>query len=95
MSKGTYVLQTNGEYRVAQVEDIDVIFCEQDPSTLQWSPNKEALVEAFGKSKIYGDLTAAWDYAENLDTQKPTDIGASLLRQFANLKWEDINKKEE
>lgn len=91
MSKGTYVLQTAGEYRVAQVDDIDAIFEEQCPETLQWTPNKQALVELFGKSKIYGDLTAAWDYAAQLDEQKPTDIGASLLRQFANLKWEEIN----
>ena len=94
MSKGTYVLQTEGEYRVAQVDDIDVIFEEQDPSTLQWTPNKKALVASFTNSKIYGDLTAAWDYASLLDNQKPTDIGTSLLRQFSGLKWEDILNDE-
>jgi hypothetical protein len=90
MSKGTFVLQTDGEYRVAQVEDIDVIFEEQCPDTLQWSPNKKAIVEAFGKSKIYGDLGVAWDSAELLEKQHPTDVGSSLLRQFARFKWEDF-----
>jgi hypothetical protein len=92
MSKGTYVLQTDGEYRVAQVSDIDALFEEQDPSTLQWTPNKNLLVEAFGKSKVYGDLTAAWDYAEQLDASKPTELGPSLLRQFETLKWDTLKE---
>lgn len=95
MSKGTYVLQTAGdEYRVAQLDNIDDLFVEQNPETLQWTPNTDVMAASFGTSLVYDNFTTAWDYAEKLDNQRPTDVGPSVLRQFASLKWSDIKKEE-
>jgi hypothetical protein len=90
---GTYVLQTYGpEFRVAQLDGIEDLYEEMDTETMVWSPNVKKAFEAFQPSKIFADLTMAWDYANNLDDKKPTEYGVTLVTDFKQLKFDDLEE---
>jgi hypothetical protein len=93
-SNGTYVLQTYGpEWRVAQVEEVGVLFEEQDLETLKWTPNVDAIVGAFKESKVFDNFEDAWDHATNLEHEKETKLGVALIREFKTMRYSEIQSQ--
>ena len=86
---GVYILETEGpEYRVAYVNAIDNIFGEYNDTTLHWDGDSEMILECFGKSKVFTDLTEAWDYATTLSVAYAyLEDGVCLIPEFKKVKF--------
>lgn len=94
---GTYILQTQGpEFRIAQTQAIDNIYQEYFSEKNSWSPCVERIVQTFGKSQVYTDLTEAWDAANLLeDKVGETEYGTSLIAQFSDYHFSDFEAEYE
>ena len=95
---GTYVLQTAGpEFRIAHLQNIEMIYGDWDENTLEWTPNQDYIRESFKDSKVYTDLESAWDAAKAIDASHLiSEYGTNLITDFSKLKYEDlINGKSE
>jgi hypothetical protein len=92
---GVYILQTQGpEFRIAHTQAIDNIYEEYFPETNTWSPCVERIVQTFGASKVYEDLTEAWDDASILeDKVGSTEYGTSLITQFSEYHFSDFEEQ--
>jgi hypothetical protein len=90
-----YILQTQGpEFRVAHTQAIDNIYEEYFPDKDTWSPCIEAIVETFGKSKVFTDLTEAWDTANMMEDEVGyVEYGTSLITQFSEYHFSDFEEQ--
>jgi hypothetical protein len=92
---GVYVLYTEGpEYRIAHMQAVDNLYKEFSPEKESWSPDVDYIVESFGKSKVYLDLTEALDAANMLEDQVGyTEYGTSLISEFKEYKFSDFEEQ--
>lgn len=92
-----YILETQGpEFRVAHAQAIDNIYEEYFPETGTWSPSVNYVVETFKSSKVYTDLTEAWDAAAKIeDDMGSTEYGLALIKEFADYHFSDFEERYE
>lgn len=92
---GTYILETKGpEYRIARLQAVDNLYEEYQPQTETWTANIDNVINAFANSKVFTDLSEAWDAATNLDESLgSTEYGANLITQFKDFKFSDFEEQ--
>lgn len=88
---GTYIIQTFGpEFRIGQANAIDNIYKDWDIEKDNWSPNPTVIQETFGKSKVYADLTEAFDAAGVIEDNNQTEYGVGLVTDFKTMKFTEL-----
>ena len=94
---GTYILQTEGpEFRIARMHAVDNLFDEYVPATESWTPHVLTIVETYAKSKVYRDLSDAWDDASAIDDAGgETEYGPNLVTDFKDYKFSDFEDQYE
>jgi hypothetical protein len=86
---GVFVLQTKGpEFRIAYAHAIDNIYGKFNDDTANWDGDMEAMVEYFGKSKVYTSIEEALDEAERISYDyEYLEYGVCLITTFRNLQF--------
>ena len=94
---GVYILFTEGpEYRVRHTQAIDNIYGKYHDSTLTWSPNVDMIIECFGESQVFNDLTDAYDYAYSIDEDIGySEDGVCLISEFSNYSFSDFEDEHD
>ena len=94
---GTYVLQTAGpEFRVAHLQNIEMIYGEWDEGKGKWTPNKEFIRISFTHSPVYDNLETAWDAATSMDNSYLISAyGTNLIAEFAEFQFSDLIEEED
>jgi hypothetical protein len=89
---GIYVLQTYGpEYRIIHAQAIDNIYSEYIVESHTWTPDVDAIVNHFGKSKVYKTLDEAWDFALQMEEDVGyCEYGLCLIRDFREYDFSDF-----
>lgn len=89
---GVYILETEGpEYRVVYAQAIDNIFGKYDDTTFHWKGDPEMILDYFGESKVFSDLTEAWDHATVLsEGYEYLEDGVCLITDFKNTKFGEL-----
>ena len=89
---GVYLLQTEGpEYRVVYAQAIDNIYGKFNDETNKWDGNPDAILDTFGKSKVFTDIEEAWDHANHLaEDYEWLEDGVCLIRDFSERKFSDV-----
>lgn len=97
IDNGTYILQTEGpEFRIARMQAVDNLFEEFVPATESWTPHVLTIVETYATSKVYRDLSEAWDAATALDEAGgETEYGPNLITDFQDYKFSDFEEHYE
>ena len=92
---GIYILATKGpEYRIAHLSAVDNLYDEYNVASVRWTPNVPVVVEAFEKSKVFSELTEAWDSATMLeDRVGMTEYGVSLISDFGDYLFSDLEER--
>lgn len=94
---GVYILETKGpEYRISHMSAVDNLYYEYNVLDIRWIPNVTVLMEAFRDSKVFTELTEAWDAATLLeDSIGMTEYGISLISDFSKYSFSDLEKEND
>ena len=89
---GVYILETVGpEFRVVYTQAVDNIYGKFNDETSYWNPNNEAIVETFGRSEVFDNVTDSMNYAETLAGEHDwLEDGVCLITDFKSLKFGEM-----
>lgn len=86
---GVYILQTKGpEFRVAYGQNVDAIYGKFNDVTLHWDGDPKAMRAFFDAGKLFTDIGAAWDYAEEVaQGHEYLEDGVCLISSFDEMEY--------